>query len=153
MSKFPTIPTAAYRIVKEFEGLKLVAYPDPATKGKPYTIGYGHTDGVFKDTHIDLLLAEKLLRLDLEECLKVVEKRVKVSLTQNELAALLSFIFNVGAGNFANSTLLRLLNENKKKEAADQFLRWDKAAGKKMAGLTRRRSAERDLFLEPDLPT
>lgn len=148
MSEKSRIPDAAIQIVKQFEGLRFVAYPDPATGGKPYTVGYGHTAGVFKDTHIDTHMAEKLLRLDLEECLRCVDKRVKVPLNSNELSALLSFIFNLGCAAFSGSTLLKHLNAGDRSLAADEFLRWDKAAGKRLAGLTRRRSAERDLFLK-----
>jgi lysozyme len=148
MNKSRAIPEAALQIVREFEGLSFVAYPDPATKGKPYTVGYGHTAGVFKDTHIDKAMAEKLLLLDLQEAAKPILKWVKIELNDNEFSALLSFVFNLGAGSFTNSTLLKLLNEGDKQGAADQFLRWNKAAGKVMKGLTRRRAAERDLFLK-----
>lgn len=147
MSITRPIPQAAIDIIKKFEGLRFAAYPDPATGDKPYTVGWGHTGGVFKDTHIDINMAEKLLRIDLESCMKCVLERVTVPLSDNELSALLCFVFNLGPTAFINSTLLRLINENRKQEAADQFLRWDKAAGKVLAGLTARRKAERELFL------
>lgn len=142
------IPEAAASLVKQFEGLAFKAYPDPGTKGAPYTVGYGHTTGVFKDTVVDSDTIERLLQIDLRNACNSVLELVKVPLSDNELAALICFTFNVGAGNLRKSTLLRLLNEEKRQEAADQFLRWDKAAGKQMPGLTRRRAAERELFLK-----
>ncbi len=77
-----------------------------------------------------------------------VKRYVKVDLTQNEYDALVSFTYNVGGGNFAGSTLLRKLNEGDYLAAADQFLRWNKSDGQVMRGLTRRRQAEKDLFLK-----
>lgn len=142
------VPKAAEDLVKQFEGLTFKAYPDPGTRGAPYTVGYGHTEGVFKDTIVDSDTVERLLALDLRKTCNAVLKYVTVPLSDNELAALISFTFNVGAGAFSKSTLVRFLNEGKRQEAADQFLRWDKAAGKQMPGLVRRRAAERDLFLK-----
>jgi GH24 family phage-related lysozyme (muramidase) len=69
-------------------------------------------------------------------------------LTQNQFDALVSFTFNLGVGNLQTSTLLKLLNQGLMQEAADQFLRWNKAGGKEVSGLTRRRIAERNLFLQ-----
>jgi len=148
-----TIPKQAFDIVKEFEGLSLVAYPDPGTGGKPYTVGYGHTTGVFKDTHIDSDFALKLLRIDLENAAAPILEKVKVPLNDNQFSALLSFVFNVGAGNFSGSTLLKKLNEGLYEEAASEFLKWNKAAKKVLPGLTRRRAAERELFLKPSEPS
>ena len=72
---------------------------------------------------------------------------VKVDLTQNEFDALVSLIYNIGAGNFQKSTLLKVLNQEKYDAAANQFLRWNKAGGNVLAGLTKRREHERELFL------
>ena len=72
---------------------------------------------------------------------------VKVDLTQNEFDALVSLIYNIGSGNFKSSTLLRILNQKKYDAAANQFLRWNKAGGRVLAGLTKRREHERELFL------
>lgn len=146
------IPKAAYDMVREFEGLRLVAYPDPGTRGAPYTVGYGHTAGVFKDTHIGVDMAVKLLKLDLEEAGRYVEKLVTVELNNNEFSALISFVFNLGYRNLQNSTLLRKLNEGDRLGAAEEFLKWNKAAKRVMQGLTRRRESERSLFLTPIPP-
>lgn len=143
------IPKAAYDLVREFEGLRLVAYPDPGTRGAPYTVGYGHTAGVFKDTHIGVDMAVRLLKLDLEEAGRYIEKMVTVELNDNEFSALLSFVFNLGPQNLKNSTLLRKLNEGDKQGASEEFGKWNKAAKRVMQGLTRRREAERVLFLTP----
>jgi lysozyme len=73
---------------------------------------------------------------------------IKVDLTQNEFDALVSLTYNIGAGNLASSTLVKMLKAgDDKAEIAKQFLRWDKAGGKPLAGLTRRRNAEAELFL------
>jgi lysozyme len=140
------------KIIRDFEGCMLDAYPDPATGGNPWTIGFGNTrrlDGseVKKGDKITQLEADKLLMKEVEHFESGVLKLVKVELNQNELAALVSFSFNVGLGNLEKSTLLKLLNENKKLEASEQFVRWNKANGKVMNGLTKRRLAERSLFL------
>ncbi len=144
------IPPQAIDLVKQFEGCRLNSYPDPATGDKPWTIGYGHTMGVEKGQMIDQQYAEKLLGIDLANVGAQIEGCVTVPLTDNQFSALCSFAFNLGIGNLRSSTLLRLLNESAYTEAADQFLRWNKAAGQVMDGLTRRREAERDLFLKTD---
>ena len=93
--------------------------------------------------------AEKLLEKVVEDYYaKSINDNIKVPLTQNQFDALVSFVFNVGIGNFVGSTLRKLLNQKDYKGAAEQFLRWDKGNDKKpLPGLTRRRKAERDLFI------
>lgn len=136
------------QIIKSHEGLRLKAYPDPATGGDPWTIGYGHT-GV--DVQPGLVIteetAEGLLRRDLERFEECVNDAVSVDLIQPQFDALVSFAFNVGCANFRNSTLLRLVNAEDMEGAGAQFSRWNKAAGKEMAGLTKRRAEEAALFL------
>ena len=136
----------ASEFVKGFEGLATKAYLCPA--GKP-TIGYGHTGNVRPEDTITKEQAEALLEKDLAKFEEGVKKQVKVPLNENQLAALTSFAFNVGLGNFKTSTLLKQLNEGNYELAADQLLRWTKSAGKELAGLVRRRAAERALFLTP----
>src|SRR5690606_6021729 len=130
-------------LIKPFEGLKLPAYLCPANV---WTIGYGTTRGVQKGQTITAAEAERLLRADLAVFEAGVSKAVKVPLEQHEFDALVSFAYNVGLGAFQKSTLLRLLNAGDKAGAAKQFDRWNKAGGKVLAGLTRRREAERKLF-------
>ncbi|PHM56708.1 lysozyme [Xenorhabdus sp. KK7.4] len=133
--------------IKQYEGLKLKAYPDPATGGTPWTIGYGHTKYVKPGQVITEQQAEAFLHDDLQPIYLTLESAVKVSLTQGQFDALCSFIFNCGAGNFARSTLLKKLNTGDYQGAADEFQRWNKAAGKVMNGLTKRRASERQVFL------
>lgn len=136
-------------LIKLFEGCKLEAYPDPATGGEPWTIGVGTTGGVKPGDTCTLEQAIEWLKDDVEHADRAVTELVEVDLNQNQRDALISFIYNVGEGNFKSSTLLKLLNQGNYHGAAQQFLRWNKAAGKVMKGLTHRRIAEADLFLEP----
>ncbi|WP_391529457.1 lysozyme [Photorhabdus akhurstii] len=133
--------------IKQYEGLRQQAYPDPATGGIPWTIGYGHTRDIKPGQVITEQQAEVFLHDDLQPIYSTLESAVKVSLTQGQFDALCSFIFNCGAGNFVRSTLLKKLNAGDHKGAADEFLRWNKAAGKVMSGLTKRRASERRMFL------
>ena len=134
--------------IKSREGLVLHAYPDPATGGAPWTIGVGHTgQEVYPGMVITADEADEILRRDLARFERGVSDAVKVPLTQSQFDALVSFAFNVGLANFRSSTLLKKLNAGDKIGAADQFLRWDRAAGKRMQGLANRRASERALFL------
>jgi lysozyme len=134
-------------LIKRYEGFSATAYADPATGGEPFTIGYGHTKGVKYGDQTDIEQATRWLLDDVREALDAVQDGVRVPLEQNQIDALASFIYNVGVGNFMRSTLLKRINEQKFDQAADEFLRWDHAAGKVMPGLTRRRVAERKMFL------
>jgi lysozyme len=130
-------------LIKSFEGLRLSAYKCPADV---WTIGYGTTAGVKPGQNITKERAEELLREDVKRFEQQVMRLVKVPLTQGQFDALTSFVYNLGAGNLSNSTLLRLLNAGDYAGAAAQFDRWNKAGGKVLAGLVRRRAAERALF-------
>jgi lysozyme len=135
-------------LVKSFEGIYLKAYQDEVGI---WTIGWGHTglthnDGtVYKGRTITETEAEALFRHDMDAFEGRVQKLISVLLNDNEFSALVSFDFNTGG--LADSTLRRLLNAGDRAGAADQFLRWDHAGGKQLAGLTRRRKSERNLFL------
>jgi lysozyme len=138
------------RLIKEFEGCKLTSYKCPAGV---WTIGIGSTrysDGSAVKQGQTLVNEEAALLL-LSKTLTSYEHAVnaiKVDLTQNEFDALVSLTYNIGAGNLASSTLVKMLKAgDPKSEIAQQFLRWDKANGKPLAGLTRRRNAEAELFL------
>lgn len=135
---------AGINFIKQFEGLRLKAYKDVVGV---WTIGYGTTKGVKSGQEITEVEAEKFLRADVTEFEAAVNKVVKVPLAQHEFDALVSFAYNVGKTALANSSLLTLLNAGERARAADQFLRWDKAKGRVIAGLTRRRNAERAMFL------
>lgn len=136
-------------LIKEFEGCKLTAYQDSVGV---WTIGYGWTQPVDgKPIRVGMTIkqetAERLLKTGLVSYESDVSRLVKVSLTQGQLDALVSFTYNLGARSLSTSTLLRKLNAGDYAGAADEFLRWNKAGGKVLNGLTRRREAERALFL------
>ena len=137
-------------LIKEFEGCKLSAYQCPAGI---WTIGIGSThygDGT-PVTKNRTLPTEKAAIALLAATIGQYEKAVNamgVELTQNEFDALVCLCYNIGAGNFLKSTLVKMLKAgDDKAEIAQQFLRWNKAGGKSLAGLTRRRNAEAELFL------
>jgi lysozyme len=139
-------------LIKQFEGCRLTAYPDPGTGGAPWTIGYGWThpvDGkpVKPGMTIDQDTADRLLKTGLVSYENDILKLVRVKLTQGQFDALVSFAYNIGSRALSTSTLLKKLNAGDIKGAADEFLRWNKAGGKVLNGLTRRREAERALFL------
>lgn len=133
------------RLTESFEGLRLEAYRDSVGV---WTIGYGHTGpDVTQGLEITSDQAETLLAADIAWAEAVVNRAVKVSITQGQFDAMVDFVFNMGGANFVRSTLLRLLNAGDYFGAAEQFMRWNKAGGKVLEGLTRRRAAERALFL------
>jgi len=135
-------------LIAEFEGFSPTIYKDVA--GYP-TIGFGHLlkeneeklfqNGITKEQ------AYELLAKDVKEAENAIIKYVRVPLTQNQFDALVSFVYNVGSGNFQRSTLLKELNAKNYAKAADEFLKWTKAGGKEYKGLVRRRQKERELFL------
>ena len=135
-------------LTESFEGVRLSAYPDPASGGDPWTIGYGHTGS---DVHSGLVItqeqAEELLMKDVQKAANDVKAKVTTDITQEEFDALVDFVFNCGAGNFNGSTLLKKINAGDMEGAAHEFEKWDMAAGKHMAGLLRRRHAEAQEFL------
>ncbi|MDE1483963.1 lysozyme [Xenorhabdus bovienii] len=141
------ISNKGLEFIQQWEGLKLKAYPDPATGGIPWTIGYGHTKDVKPGQVITEQQAEAFLHDDLIPAYATLERLVKVSLSQGQFDALCSFIFNCGTGNFSGSTLLKKINAGNYAGAAAEFPRWNKAAGKVMNGLTRRRASEQQMFL------
>ena len=146
-------------LIKDFEGMRLAPYPDPGTGGIPYTIGIGATfyqDGrkvTMQDPPMTEAQVTALLQFHLEKFEKDVSKLVKVPLGSNQFSALVSFAFNCGTGNLQSSTLLKKLNALDYATAANEFLKWDKAKGVQLAGLTRRRKAERELFLKLEAST
>lgn len=137
------IGTKGLNLIKNFEGFEAKAYVCPAGV---LTIGYGTTRGVKKGQVINEAEAEALLKRDVASAESTVAKSVKVKLNQNQFDALVAFVYNVGSGNFSSSTLLKLLNVGKYDQVSAQMLRWNKANGKVLAGLTRRRKAEGNLF-------
>jgi len=137
------ISSNGIKLIKAFEGFRAEAYLCPAGI---LTVGYGHTQSVSPGQVITENEACSLLQKDLKEIELTVTRNVRVSLNQSQFDALVSFVFNVGAGNFSRSTLLKQLNTGDYAGAAGQFLRWNKASGNVLPGLARRRLAEKNMF-------
>ena len=140
------INAAGLALVKNFEGCQLKPYKCPAGV---WTVGYGSTGPHVKPGKaISMAEAEALLREDLERFEKGVASACGEA-TDNQFAAMVSLAFNVGLGNFLRSTVLRKHLDGDKIGAALSFALWNKAAGKVLAGLTRRRAAEAKLYSTP----
>ena len=131
-------------LIKKYEGCRLKAYKCPAGV---LTIGYGHTNNVRVDDVITQAEADKLLDIDIVIKEKEVNSVLRVPVTQGQYDALVSFAFNLGIGNLKKSTLLRLVNQGKYKNASNEFSRWVYAGGKVLTGLVKRRNEEKELFL------
>ena len=138
---------AGIDLLKRFEGFCPAAYPDPATGGEPYTIGYGFTAGVELGDTITREDAEIRLKFEVAAFESGVSKLVTRTPDPNQLAAMVCLAYNIGCGNFEHSTTLRRHNSGDLYGAANAFLLWNKAAGHVMQGLINRREAERALYL------
>lgn len=136
-------------MIERDEGDVLTAYPDPGTGGAPWTIGYGHTGpDVYPGLVITQEQANALLLADLKKFQTGVEAALSGATTQNcQFSAMVSLSYNIGLGNFGGSSVLRLHKMGQYQQAADSFLLWDKAAGRVLPGLVRRRHQERELYL------
>lgn len=132
-------------LIKSFEGLRLQAYQDAVGV---WTIGYGTTRGVKAGMAITKEQAERMLMDDVQRFEPEIERLVTLPLSQNQWDALISFTYNLGAANLESSTLLRKLNAGDYTGAAEQFPCWNKAGGRVLPGLVRRRAAEQALFME-----
>ena len=149
----PNISQAGLNLIESFEGCSLHAYWDSI--GQCWTIGYGHTGpDVTEGETISESQANLFLAADVTAAQNVVDKAVEVVLNPNQYAALVSFVYNVGADAFQNSTLLRLVNQKDFLDAADEFNKWVYGVGADgqevvIEGLVNRRRAEKALFLAP----
>jgi lysozyme len=130
-------------LIKKFEGCRLEAYRCSANV---LTIGYGHTGGVLETDVITQDVANKLLEEDIAKFEKYVNVNVAVELNQNQFDALVAWTFNLGVGNLRSSTMLKKLNESDYDSVPSEMRRWNKAGGKTLDGLIRRRKAEGLLF-------
>lgn len=135
---------AGIALIKEFEQCRLKAFKP--TRDDVWTIGWGRTAGVKMGDTCTQEEADAWFLEDLATFEGAVNAAVTVPLTQNEFDALVSFAYNVGEGAFRKSTLLKLLNDSDYDGAARQLLRWNKQAGNELAGLSRRRKREMELF-------
>ena len=133
-------------LIQEYEQCKLVAYKP--TPDDVWTCGWGSTKGVTESTVWTQEEADERFLADLAWVEACVNEAVTSQLTQNEFDALCSLCFNIGCKAFTDSTLVRLINEGDFDGAGLQFSRWNKQAGKVLAGLTRRRAEESQLFEE-----
>lgn len=131
-------------LIKHFEGCELKAYRCAANV---LTIGYGSTKGVTEDMEITQEGAEELLQEEMHEYEGYINDMVKVPLEQHQFDSMVSWVFNLGSGNLGSSTLLKKLNNSEYDEVPEQIKRWNKAGGKVLEGLVRRREAEALLFL------
>lgn len=138
---------AGLDLLKSFEGFSETAYPDPATGGDPWTIGYGFTEGVSPGDTITREEADARLNVEVAKFETGVLGCCTRAPNPNQAAAMTSLAYNIGLDNFKRSTVLRRHNAGETYAAGGAFLLWNKAAGKVMRGLTRRREAERSLYL------
>ena len=138
----------AYELIKQFEGLRLEAYLCPAGI---WTIGYGHTSGVSPNSFITIQEADEYLHRDVAT-IEMKLNKLNLILRQCQWDAIISFVFNVGIGNFKSSTLLAKIRTNPDDNSImDEFLRWVYANGKVMRGLQKRRLTEMKLYFSDKL--
>jgi lysozyme len=130
-------------LIKRFEGCRLEAYKCSANV---LTIGYGHTGGVKETDTITQEEADELLEKDVLKFEEYVEDNVIVELDQSQFDALVAWTFNLGPGNLRESTMLKKLNDSDYASVPSEMKRWNKAGGKTLDGLIRRRNAEALLF-------
>ncbi len=145
----PHIPEQAKKLIREYEGLRLEAYKCPAGV---WTIGYGHTGGVYKGQKITIEKAEEYLTQDCINAFNCIARNCMKPLNDNQLSALISFVFNFGCEKFKNSTLLARVNKGVFDDVTFELMKWVKALNPKtrklepLPGLVRRRKAESDLW-------
>ena len=130
-------------LIKNYEGCRLEAYQDSVGI---WTIGYGVIKGVKKGDQINQEEADHLLKEELPEYEGYINDMIKVPLEQCQFDALVCWVYNLGPNNLKDSTLLRILNDGDYDGVPEQIKRWNKAGGKVLAGLVKRRAAEADLF-------
>lgn len=130
-------------LIKKFEGLELEAYQCAAGV---WTLGYGHTAGVQEGDVWSEAQANEQLKIDMHVYADHINNQVTCPLSQNQFDALVSWVFNLGPTNLRNSTLLKVLNSGDYEGVPAQIKRWNKAGGKVLEGLIRRREAEALLF-------
>ena len=130
-------------LIKKFEGCELTAYQDSVDV---WTIGYGHTKGVEDGQEITQEEAEEMLASELDEYEGYINDLVECDLEQCQFDALVAWVYNLGPTNLRSSTMLKRLNSNDLEDVPSQIKRWNKAGGKVLKGLVRRREAEALLF-------
>lgn len=134
-------------LIKQFEGFRSCPYRDAVGV---WTIGYGSTKGVGpKSKCISKARAERRMRREVDARYGAAVNKLPKQLNQNQFDALTSFVYNLGPGAISSATGIgKALRKKQWRKAGDEMLRWNKAGGRELAGLTRRRKAERQLFLK-----
>lgn len=141
------INQAGIDLIKRFESCRLKAYPDPGTGGDPWTCGWGSTgEDIVPATVWTQEQADARFLQDVGSFSSRVSRLLSVDLNDNQFSALVCLAYNIGVGNLKSSTLLKCVNNSNFDQAAEEFLKWNKAAGKVLPGLVTRRQAESDLF-------
>ena len=142
----------AAALVRKWEGCHLKAYPDPASGGDPWTIGFGATGpGIRRGVVWTQQQAEQRLEQDVKRFVDGVRRLLQRPATDKQLGAMASLAYNIGLARFEKSTLLRLFNEGKPEAACKQFGVWVMASGKRMQGLANRRADEAKVFAGGEL--
>lgn len=144
-SKRAAVLATCVPLVGGFEGLRQTAYPDPATRGKPWTVCYGETKGVQPGDRHTVAECKAMLATSLESYADGVGRCVTRPMPDAVEAAFISLAYNIGTGAFCKSSAAHLWNAGDERAACDAMLKWNRAAGVVFPGLTRRREAERDL--------
>ncbi|MBY3491160.1 lysozyme [Rhizobium laguerreae] len=138
MKKGSAVAAMAVALVGSLEGLRQNAYPDPATRGQPWTICYGSTNGVKPGDRKTVEQCKALLSLELQTYAAGIARCVKVPLPDARFVALTSFSYNVGVKAACGSSAVKLINQGKTAEGCEALLKWNRAAGIVFPGLTRR---------------
>lgn len=135
-------------LVGGFEGLRQTAYPDPATKGPPWTVCYGETKGVKRGDHYSVGECKEMLSKSLSGYLDGIERCTARPMPDGVEGAFASFAYNIGVGGYCKSSVRKLWDQGERRGACNALLKYNRAAGIVFPGLTRRREAERDLCLK-----
>jgi len=134
-------------LIKKFEGCELTSYQDSVGV---WTIGFGHTKGVKRGMIVTQAEASRMLEDELTEYEGYINDYIKVDLEQHQFDALVAWVYNLGPTNLKKSTLLKELNSGSFRNVPKEIRRWNKAGGRVLNGLIRRREAEALLFMEKE---
>lgn len=148
MKKGGAVAAMTVALVGGFEGLRQNAYPDPATQGPPWTVCYGETAGVKPGDHYSVAECKDMLVQSLQKYANGIDACVTVPLPDKRFVALVSFSYNVGVKAACNSSVVKNINAGNTRAGCDALLKWDKAAGVRFPGLTKRRTREREFCLD-----
>lgn len=148
LKKSGAVAAVCCTLVGGFEGLRQTAYPDPATKGPPWTVCYGETKGVQRGDRHTVAECKAMLAASLEGYAAGVEQCVTREMPDGPYVGFVSLSYNIGTGAFCRSSVARLWNAGQVRASCDAILKFNRAAGIVFPGLTRRREAERAVCLQ-----